>query len=131
LRPGTVFFIRKFKFDDGDEANKLFVLMTHARNKLFLVVKTTSQKKKWRSQKQGCHAEKGYFYFQPKSSWFEQPTWIILDDPHLLEAGELKRRFQDGSAVTKTVLDTPTTAALRNCLKRVQDISDEMLKMLN
>lgn len=131
MRPGTVFYIKKFKFDDGDEAHKLFVLMTHARNKRFLVVRTTSQKKKWRSQKQGCHAERGYYYFQPKSSWFAEPTWIILDDPHLLQADVLRARFQNGSAVIKTTLDTPTTAALRNCLKRVDDISDEMLTMLS
>lgn len=130
MNPGTVFYIKKFEFDDGGAADKLIVLMTHARNGRFLAVRTTSQQKKWRSQKQGCHAERGYYYFQPKSSWFAEPTWVILDDPHLLRADSLRLRFQNGSATIKTTLDRLTTAALRNCLKKVDDISDEMLEML-
>lgn len=130
MNPGTIFFKKDFEFIDGDSSDKLFVLLTPARNGEFLVVKTTSQPKPWRDYDQGCQAEKGYFYFPSGTSWFDVNTWVVLDDPLILDARVVLQWFKNGAAEVKTRLSLNDFAAIKNCLKRVDDISDEMLEML-
>lgn len=130
MKPGSVFYCRNFEFDDGGKADKLFIVMTHARNSRFLIVRTTSQLKPWRQRNEGCQAAKGYYYFPGDKSWFDLATWVILDDPLLIEAKRLSDLCKSGAAEIKTTLELQVYAAIKNCLKRVEDISQEMLDML-
>ena len=58
-------------------------------------------------------------------------TWIVLDDPLWIDAAKFRESVQSNAASIKTTLALEHLAAVKNCLKKVDDISDEMLEALN
>lgn len=132
MNPGMVLYWKQFVFENGDPADKLFIVLGHPRNNACLTVKATSQQK-WRHRDEGCHIENGYFFVRggDKERWFDCNTWIILEQPYLFRCDAIKGAIDSGQAVVKTNLIARFMSELRNCLKRSDDISEEQLAHLN
>lgn len=83
--PGDILCFRDFEFEDGSKKDKLFVVLNATDvGTPCLVLKTTSQSKRYQGVNQGCNPNKKVF-FVPISweSCFKLDTYIQL--PQLFE----------------------------------------------
>ena len=132
MKPGTVIFHKKFKVSDYREKDKLFVLLNYQRAGKLLALMTTSQQNN-REKKEGCHADKGYF-FSPKervnSNWFDTDTWILLYHAYEFTRQSLEKAEQRGDVVIMTDLNEQFTRAIINCFMKSDDCSDYHLWLL-
>lgn len=130
---GQVLFYENFQFENGSKGDKLFVILYVADiNSPCLVLKTTSQSKRYAGSKEGCDSQKKVF-FVPKD-WrecFPLDTYIQL--PQIIEiesaevfAGTLAKRMR-----LKNALSADCFAKLKNCLKQFKgDISLQHWKLI-
>jgi hypothetical protein len=122
VTPGSIIFYKKFTFKDGDQSDKLLIVLNSGKNKPYLVVRTTS-KQKGKQQKEGCHPSEGYYFLPAKRDDFPGNTWILLYDFYELSTAEFLKAHFDGVAEIKGTLKPETVRALINCAKKGQDWS--------
>lgn len=132
-QPGQILFYKNFPFENGSTKDKLFVILYVADiNSPCLVLKTTSQSKRYAGAKEGCDPQKKVF-FVPKD-WrecFPRDTYIQL--PQIIEksaaeifAGTLSKRIY-----LKNALSADCFAQLKNCLRQFKgDISLQHWKLI-
>ena len=126
-QPGEILQYRDYEFEDGSKADKLFVVLNVAENINLpcLVLKTTSQPKRYEGVKQGCNPQKRVFFVPAGwQSCFELDTYIQL--PQILEISteELLRGVFSKNIRIANSLSADCFAQLKNCLKRFkEDIS--------
>lgn len=107
---GTILHDRDFQFSNtGQTANKLSILVcTEGECHFALVVTTTPDRK---GQNAGCQSkDKQPNYFLPKGScWFDEDTWVLLDELPEISDMILQSKLSAGSAYW---VNTPIPNAL-------------------
>jgi hypothetical protein len=77
-QPGDIICYKDFQFEDGTKREKLFVVLNAADGDTpCLVLKTTSQEKRYYNSQQGCNPDKKVFFVP--TSWqacFSKDTYI-------------------------------------------------------
>jgi hypothetical protein len=75
---GAIYHHSALTFSNGVQGKKYLILLnTPAKNKPYLFVKTTSQKKDKPSMP-GCIKEKSLFFIPARRTFFWQDTWVQL-----------------------------------------------------
>lgn len=130
MTPGSIVHYKQFQFHDGDQADKLLVVLNAGAKKPYLVLKTTSQPSVWRIEKEGCHSERGYYFLPAKRDNFPKRTWILFDDVYELTSTELIKAHFAGDAQVKGTLRPETLRAIINCAKKSEDWSEHFTDLL-
>jgi len=129
VTPGAVVSWKDFTFHDGEQADKLLVVLNAGGKFPYLVVRTTSQQNR-RETKEGCSAARGYYCLPANNIWPRKNTWILLNDPYELEATAcLQAKFR-GDARIIHELKEQTIKAIINCFLKTEDCSDDHRKFL-
>lgn len=122
-QPGEILFYREYEFEDGSTGSKLFVVLNAQDvSSPCLVLKTTSQSKRYQGVVQGCNQRRNVF-FAP-SSWqscFDRDTYIQL--PQILEISTtdlLNGSFCNNISVVSS-LSSQCFLLLKQCLKQFRD----------
>lgn len=96
---GTILHDRDFQFSNtGQTSNKLLILVCTEGECHFVLVVTTTPDRKGKNA--GCQAtDKQPNYFLPKGScWFDEDTWVLLDElPDMVDM-VLQAKLSAGSA---------------------------------
>lgn len=109
---GTIFFHENFVFKNGASSEKLIILLnTPDENNPCLFVKTTSREKDKPSQP-GCIERLSLFFIPPKTTFFEQPTWVELYEIYEIALSDVKK---DPFRIVGE-LDYKKTDEIINCL---------------
>ncbi|MBM4433482.1 MAG: hypothetical protein FJ025_05725 [Chloroflexi bacterium] len=125
-QPGQVLFYKDFQFENGSKGDKLFVILHVAGiNAPCLVLKTTSQSKRYAGAKEGCDPQKKVFFIPknwrecfPLNTYIQLPQIIEIESAEIF-AGTLSKRMRLMNAISADCL-----TKLKNCLKRFKgDIS--------
>lgn len=129
---GQVLFYENFQFEDGTTSDKLFVILYVADiNSTCLVLKTTSQAKRYTGCQEGCNPQKRVFFVP--LNWrecFPLDTYIqlpIIEIPAAeIFAGTLSKRMRLLNA-----LSIDCFVRLKSCLKKFkEDISQQHWKLI-
>lgn len=129
MKPGAIVSWKDFTFHDGDQADKLLVVLNAGGKLPYLVVRTTSQQHH-REAKEGCHARRGYYFLPANPKWPRKNTWILLGDPYEIEAAACLQAHFRGDVRIIHELDQKITSALVNCFLQSDDCSDHHRKLL-
>ncbi|MET0100806.1 MAG: hypothetical protein ABW078_03660 [Sedimenticola sp.] len=121
--PGAVFFDTDFHFHDGQDGEKLFVVL--GSNDGITVVSKTTSKQNGRGTTFGCQqADRFQNFYLPKGSCHLRTcTWICLDEFYEFNATQLlQKRF---SGTVNHICDLPheMISSLQECAVESLDIS--------
>lgn len=122
-KQGDILLYSDFPFSDGTKADKFFVILNNADlTSPCLVLKTTSQVKRYLGVNRGCNPSRKVF-FMP-ANWekcFKKDTYVQL--PEIIEIsmeellnGSLKKQIKTVGSLSPSCL-----ALLRGCLKNFRD----------
>lgn len=130
IGPGTVLHWEGFKFPDGSEANKYFVIVGAQTGKNFLAVIATSQQK-WRSSQPGGNPDGGYYLIPGGGKdWFQKDTWLLFEAPVELSSAEFLKAVLEKKIVIKGKLRGDIANAICNCMKKCDDVSAYHVSLL-
>jgi len=120
---GDILCDDKFKFTDGSMGKKLFVVLNDAEPPApWLVVKTTSQSKRYQNVKAGCNADRRVFYITASSHQvFKLDTYIQLDEIFEYTATQFINGTWNKDITSIGRLSAETFSQLKNCLKKLRD----------
>lgn len=126
--PGEIIVYKDYEFEDGSKRDKLFVILSKLSvTSPCLVLKTTSQSKRYGGVKQGCNPQKKIF-FVPVTwvSCFKSDTYIQLPQVIEISAEEyLNSHFSKKINIVSS-LPPDCFAQLKTCLKQFKsDISPQ------
>ena len=130
MTPGSIVHFKKFTFHDGAQADKYLVVLNAGGAKPYLVIKTTSQAKQGREDKEGCNSAKGYYFVPAGKSYFKRPTWFLLHEYYELEAAKFLQAKFSGDAEIVGTLTGELLRAIVNCAKRTDDWSGDYNMLL-
>ncbi|MGO7967135.1 hypothetical protein ACC720_27125 [Rhizobium ruizarguesonis] len=105
MNPGSVFFDANFAFHDGENGEKLFVVLG-CLDAVYVVAKTTSNGARY-SAVHGCQPDDRFhnFHLADKSCRLKGATWVCLNELYELKQNEtLQKSF---SNLIKPVCDLP------------------------
>jgi len=128
MNPGDVLFWPNFTFVDGDQSDKLLVVLAvRSTDSARFMFKTTKQAKRYfKYDNDGCHAEASVHRFKQNLAGFKIPTWIQFDSPifrSLIQANT------DGAHVIFSLKPNDLKAII-NCYRRSPDCSDRLADLL-
>lgn len=131
ISPGCIFHWEEYQFDDGEKANKYFVILGAKQGSNYLAVIATSKQRK-RKFEAGCHAKDGYYHIPGGGKdWFPKDTWLLLAPPVEITAADfLRLSLVEKKVELKGNLRTDTANAIKNCLRQCQDVSEEQIGLL-
>jgi hypothetical protein len=125
-QPGEILCYEDYVFEDSSKGDKLFVVLNSADvDSPCLVLKTTSQSRRYEGARKGCNPQKRVFFVP--ADWgrcFALDTYIQL--PQVLEVSteELLRGHFNGRIHVISSLADDCFTQLKNCLKQFkQDMS--------
>ena len=122
--PGCILHWAGFKFEDGSEVDKYFVIVGAQPNKNFLAIITTSQRKK-KDNTPGGNPEGGYYHIPGGGKdWFKKDTWLLFERPVEISATELLARKFKNEIELKGKLRGDIANRICNCMKQCQDVSE-------
>jgi hypothetical protein len=128
---GSVYFFEDFQFSDGEQGDKLFVVLCDPADKIypnFLVALTTSQEKAGRTKTQGCGMPSNPSYFYPVTvESFHKDTWVVFGEIYEITGLELMTKTIDKKASHKFSMKPENFRALLNCITKSEDISNECM----
>ena len=132
-QPGEIFCYKNYQFEDGSGNDKLFVILnTVDSNTPCLVLKTTSQSKRYAGVRQGCNSPKGVFFVP--TDWercFKFDTYIQLPQIIEISAEELLRGTLSKRISMISSLSANCLTQLKNCLKQFkEDISPQHWRLI-
>jgi hypothetical protein len=132
-QPGQILYYKDYPFEDGSTKDKLFLILYVADiNSPCLVLKTTSQSKRYSGAAKGCDPKnKVFFVPQDWRECFPIDTYIQL--PQIIEipsaeifAGTLSKRIY-----VKNSLSADCFKLLKDCLRQFKrDISLQHWKLI-
>jgi hypothetical protein len=122
-QPGDILCDKEFQFEDGSKKEKLFVVLNTADGDApCLVLKTTSQEKRFQGSHQGCNPDKKVFYAPVKwQACFSKNTYIQLPQIFEFSAAELIRGGLSRQIYVNQAISSDCLAQLKNCLKKFKD----------
>ena len=132
-KPGDILWYKDFEFEDGTRKDKLFIALNTADNATpCLVLKTTSQPRRYLNSQKGCNPDKKVFFVPTKwQNWFNKDTFIQLPQIFEFTTAELLRGGRQHQIEIKAAISSDCLAQLKNCLKKFkEDISERHWKMI-
>lgn len=125
-QPGQILCYKDYEFDDHSKKDKLFVVLNDTdRNSVCLVLKTTSQSKRYKGKGKGCNPQRKVFFVP--TDWeqcFKLDTYIQLPEIIQIATDELLVGDISGRIYVGSSLSIECFRLLKNCLKQFkQDIS--------
>lgn len=130
IKNGCIFHWSDYQFADGERADKYLVILGCKEQCNYLAVVATSQPKK-RKFEPGCNAAMGYYHIPGGGKdWFPKDTWLLLSDPREIHPGEFLKFAMTKAIQHKGQLRDDIANAIRNCLKRCDDVSEYHLSLL-
>lgn len=132
-QPGEILRYINYVFEDGSEGDKLFVVLNAADiNVPSLVLKTTSQSKRYESAEQGCNPQKKVFFIP--TDWekcFKLDTYIQLPQIFEISTEELLKGALSKNIRALNSLSADCFEQLKNCLKQFkEDVSPYHWKLI-
>ncbi|TGM58675.1 hypothetical protein [Leptospira adleri] len=115
----------KYKFTDGEIGKKLFIVI-HVQQDFYLVLKTTSQSKRYSNVRQFCNPNKLVFYLPGHlKAGLDGDTYIQLHEikkytPQDLLQGNFNKTIREVSELKDDIFN-----GLINCLKKCKDDIEE------
>jgi len=126
---GDIIYYKNYEFEDGTKSNKLFIVMF---DNPCLVLKTTSQPKRYLNVKPGCNPpQKVFFIPHSLQECFKSDTYIQL--PHLIEltTAEIIEYSMQGIIKEIGKISGSQLTNIRSCLRNFKnDIADEHWDLL-
>jgi len=127
-QPGQILCYKDYEFDDYSKKDKLFVVLNDTdRNSVCLVLKTTSQSKRYKGVGKGCNPQRKVFFVP--TDWeqcFKLDTYIQLPEIIQIATDELLVGDISGRIYVSSSLSIECFRLLKNCLKQFkQDISPQ------
>lgn len=132
-QPGQILFYENYKFEDGSSKDKLFVILCISDiNSPCLVLKTTSQSKRYKNCLEGCDLKNRSFFVPltwnecfPLDTYIQLPEIIEIPSAEIF-AGTLARKMH-----IKNALSYDCFQKLKSCLRKFKnDISLEHRKLI-
>lgn len=130
---GEVLCHDRFQFSDKTFGRKLLVVLNNpAPRDPCIVVKTTSQAKRYRGAKPGCNGKMRVFYLpDTRKEFIKGDTYVQLDETFELSVVELTASILKKEVNSIGTLTTLTVSQIRNCLKQVRlDIPERHYKLI-
>jgi hypothetical protein len=122
--PGSILYWKGFKFKDGGEADKLFVIVGAHPGRNYLAIITTSQQK-GRNPDPGGNPQGGYFAIRGDGkNWFEKDTWLLFEEPVELSSADFAKAVQEEEIKVKGQLRGELTNRICNCMRHCDDVSE-------
>ena len=122
-QPGEILHYANYVFEDGSKGDKLFVVLNVADiNVPCLILKTTSQSKRYEGVGKGCNPKKNVF-FVPRD-WercFELDTYIQLPQIIEISTEELLKGALSKNIRILNSLSTECFKQFKNCLKQFKE----------
>jgi hypothetical protein len=124
IGPGTILHWEGFRFPNGAEADKFFVIVGAQPNKNYLAIIATTQQK-GRNADPGGNPKGGYYFIRGDGkNGFPRDTWLLFEEPQELSAAELVKAVQEKTiTVTEWRLRDHTANHLCNCMRKCDDVS--------
>lgn len=124
IGPGSILHWEGFKFPNGTEANKLFVIVGAQPGRNYLAIIATSQQR-GRNPDPGGNPQGGYFAIRGGGKdWFVKDTWLLFEEPVELSASEFAKAVQEQTITVKGQLRGDLTNRICNCMKKCDDVSE-------
>jgi hypothetical protein len=124
IGPGTILFWQGFKFPNGAEANKLFVIVGAQPGGNYLAIIATSQQK-GRNPDPGGNPQGGYFAIRGDGkNWFKKDTWLLFEEPIELSASDLADALKEVTITVKGRVRDELANRICNCMKKCDDVSE-------
>ncbi len=132
-QPGEVLCYRDYRFENGSSRDKLFVVLNAADSDTpCLLLKTTSQPRRYLGVRRGCNLQKRVFFVP--ADWgkcFDSDTYIQLPEIVELPTAELLRGAFSNLIYRVNSLSSDCFAQLKNCLKQFkQDIAQQHWELI-
>ncbi len=127
-QPGEILVYRDYEFEDGSRADKLFVVLNSANLDVpCLVLKTTSQARRYSDARQGCNQGSKVFFVP--TNWedcFKIDTYIQLPEIFEISTGSLLQGSLSRTISIVSKLSDNCFSQLKSCLRRFKDdITDQ------
>jgi len=119
--PGAILHYKGFRFEDGTAGDKYFIVLNKTDvDSHCLVLKTTSQEKRYGSVNQGCNQEKRVFYIPAGHvNCFKLNTFVQLPQIIEISVGELLRGTLSRKNISEVdCLAEPYFKQLKDCLEK-------------
>lgn len=131
-RAGDVLHDAQFKFRDGATGSKLCVVLNDPQGpEPCLVVKTTSQAKRYQGLAPGCHPHKKVFLLAQSANVFPRDTYIQLEEIFEYDSATVLAGYWAQRIRQINKLPDLSLRQLKNCLKKLRsDISDKHYEMI-
>ena len=132
-QPGQILCYKDYEFDDHSKKDKLFVVLNDTdRNSVCLVLKTTSQSKRYKGVGKGYNPQRKVFFVP--TDWeqcFKLDTYIQLPEIIQIATDELLVGDISGRIYVSSSLSIECFRLLKNCLKQFKrDISQRNRELI-
>lgn len=122
-QPGQILYYKNYRFEDHSRKDKLFVVLNDAdKDSVCLVLKTTSQSKRYQDVVKGCNPQKRVFFVP--TGWeqcFRLDTYIQLPEIFEITTDELLVGEISGKIYVSSSLSVDCFSQLKNCLRQFKD----------
>ena len=127
MEVGSVWFHKKFKFEDNQEGKKLIIVVSYQKE-FCLVCKTTSKEKiPYRIKQRGCNSKYSNFCLFSGEDFFKEDTWIQFKLLYKLRISDLFQEKVKGNLSHITTLKNQTIKAVLSCMLSSEDIQEQYL----
>jgi hypothetical protein len=119
--PGAILHYKGFRFEDGTAGDKYFIVLNKTEvDSDCLVLKTTSQEKRYGTVNQGCNPGEKVFYIPAGiANCFKLNTFVQLPQIIEISAGELLRGTLSRKNINEVdCLSEPHFKQLKDCLAK-------------
>jgi hypothetical protein len=130
---GQILCYKNYEFKDHSKRDKLFVVLNDTdKDSVCLVLKTTSQSKRYQDVVKGCNPQKRVFFVP--TGWeqcFKLDTFIQLPEIFEITTDELLVGEISGKIYVSSSLSVDCFSKLKNCLRQFkEDISPKHWKFI-
>jgi hypothetical protein len=119
--PGAILHYKGFRFEDGTAGDKYFIVLNKTEiDSDCLVLKTTSQEKRYGTVNQGCNPEKKVFYIPAgQVNCFKLNTFVQLPQIIEISTGELLKGMLSRKIIKEVdCLSDTHLKQLKDCLEK-------------
>ncbi len=132
-KAGDVYFHKSFPYEDGTIGQKLLLVLNDSEDcSLCLVLKTTSQSRRYTKAVMGCNPEYGVYFIPKEWQGFSLPTYIQLRPVFEINLSNFIKNGIEGNIIYKFSLDKKCYELLIKCLMNhfKDDVSEYHWKLI-